>query len=521
MIRKLILIALASVMLVGCSTSSSSKEGTKGSSSENGGTLNVAYMAQPPVLDPHVTVSVATTEIGRNIYESLLAFNEKNEAAPLLAESFEPSEDLKSITFKLRKGVKFHNGEEMTADDVVASMERWRELNGKAKTYFANSEFVKEDDYTVILQMDKPFTIAKYILATNINYPAIMPKEIIENAPAAGVKEYIGTGPFKFEEWKQDQYIKLVKNEEYQSAGNAPDGLVGKKEPLVDEVYFRMVPDSSTRTAGIQTGEYDIAFQIPYDNYPVLEDDPNLDMITHPEGFSTVVFNNRNGFFSDEKARQALNLAVNKSEVLMAAFADEQFYTKEHGLLSKEFISWYSEEGRGQYDAYNPEVAEKLFKEAGYNGEVLTILTTRDYEDQYQAAVVIQANLKKVGVETELKVYDWPTLMDVREDDKFYDLMTMGYNPVTDPTQINFLDSRINYTGWTDSPEIDNLLDRLMVAPSDEEAKEVFGTLQKESWEYLPAIKFGDYDAIASTRSNVENFEWFHGPVLWNVTKSN
>lgn len=519
MMKRFAFILLACITLIGCS-SSAGKEGKKESGGENDRTLNVAYMAQPPTLDPHVTVSVATTEIGRNIYESLLAFNENNEAAPLLAESFEPSEDLKSITFKLREGVKFHNGKEMTADDVVASMERWKELNGKAKTYFADSEFVKEDDYTVILKMDKPFTIAKYILATNINFPAIMPKEIIENAPTAGVKEYIGTGPFKLDEWKQDQYIKLVKNEEYQSAGNTPDGLVGKKEVLVDEVYFRMVPDSSTRTAGIQTGEYDIALQIPYDNFPVLESDSNLEMITHPEGFSSVVFNNRNGLFSNEKARQALNLAVNKTEVLMAAFASDQFYTEEHGLLSKEFISWYSEEGKDQYDAYNPEAAKKLFEEAGYNGEVLTILTTRDYEDQYQSAVVIQANLQKIGVETELKVYDWPTLMDVREDDQFYDLMTMGYNPVTDPTQINFLDSRINYTGWTDSAEIDSLLDQLMVAPSDEEAKEIFSKLQKENWDYLPAVKFGDYDAIASIRSNVKDFEWFHGPVLWNVTKS-
>ncbi len=288
--KKVLISFLIVFLLVGCG-SSSDDAGKSGNSGEKGGTLNVAYMAQPPTLDPHATVSVATTEIGRNIFESLLAFNERNEAAPLLAESFESSEDLKSITFKLRKGVKFHNGKEMTADDVVASMERWRELNGKANTYFSKSEFVKEDDYTVVLKMDKPFTIAKYILATNINFPAIMPKEVIENAPKSGVEEYIGTGPFKLEEWKQDQYIKLVKNEDYQSPRKEPDGVVGKKDPMVDELVFHMVPDASTRTAGIQTGEYDVALNIPYDNVSVIESDANLEAITHPEGFSTVVYN--------------------------------------------------------------------------------------------------------------------------------------------------------------------------------------------------------------------------------------
>ncbi|WP_339160905.1 ABC transporter substrate-binding protein [Siminovitchia sp. FSL H7-0308] len=516
--KKMLISFVAVMMLVGCA--SSSDDAGKSGKNEKGGTLNVAYMAQPPTLDPHVTVSVATTDVGRNIFETLLAFNERNEAAPLLAESFESSEDLKSITFTLRKGVKFHNGKEMTADDVVASMERWKVLNGKASTYFSKSEFVKEDDYTVTLKMDKPFTIAKYILATNINFPAIMPKEVIENAPKSGVKEYIGTGPFKLEEWKQDQYIKLVKNDDYQSPRKEPDGLVGKKEAMVDELYFHMVPDASTRTAGIQTGEYDIALQIPYDNVPAIEGDPNIEAMTHPEGFSTVVFNKRNGLFSNEKARQALNLAVDKQEVMMAAFTDEKFYTLEHGLLTKEYVSWYREQGKEQYEAHDPETAKKLFKEAGYNGEKLKILTTRDYEDQYQIAVVIQENLKKIGVKSELQVYDWATLMEVREDDTFYDLMPMGYNPVTDPTQINFLDSRIHYTGWSNSPEMDQLLDQLMVAPSDEDAKEIFGKLQHESWNYLPAIKFGDYDSVAAIRTNVEHFEMFHGPILWNVTKS-
>ncbi|HBZ09885.1 MAG TPA: ABC transporter substrate-binding protein [Bacillus bacterium] len=517
--KKILVPFLIVFLLVGCA-SSSEDAGKSGNSDKKGGTLNVAYMAQPPTLDPHATVSVATTEIGRNIFESLLAFNERNEAAPLLAESFESSEDLKSITFKLRKGVKFHNGKEMTADDVVASMERWRELNGKANTYFSKSEFVKKDDYTVVLKMDKPFTIAKYILATNINFPAIMPKEVIDTAPKAGVKEYIGTGPFKLEEWKQDQYIKMVKNEEYQSPKNEPDGLVGKKDPMVDELVFHIVPDESTRTAGIQTGEYDVSLEIPHDNFPALESDGNLEALTYPNGFNTVIFNKRNGLFSNEKARQALNLAVDKKEVMMAAFTDEKFYTPEHGLLSKEYVSWYSDKGKDKYDEYDPEAAKKLFKEAGYNGEELTILTTKDYNEQYHTAVVIQENLKKIGVKSKLEIYDWATLMEVREDDKFYDLMPMSYQVATDPTQINYLDSRINYTGWSNSPEIDQLLDQLMVAPSDEEAKEIFGKLQEESWNYLPAIKFGDVDSVAAIRTNVKNFEMFHGPVFWNTTKS-
>lgn len=517
--KKIIFIILMLVVVVsGCSQNNLNKNSDKKVKNAEL-KLDVAYMAQPPTLDPHVTVAVATSEIAHHMFETLLAFDENNEPMPLLADSFVTSDDLKTITFNLRKGVIFHNGKEMKADDVVASMERWRELNGKANTYFSNSSFIKEDDYTVVLKMDQPYTIAKYILSAPINFAAIMPKEVVEKADSTGVTEFIGTGPFKFDEWKQDQFIKFTKHNEYQSNSEKIDGLVGKREALVNELFFHLVSDESIRAAGIQTGEYDISLEIPYDMFSTMERDSQLKFSLPTSGFSTVVFNKKNGLFSNEKARQALNMAVDKREVMTAAFADEKFYTLEHGLLSKSYSKWYNDKGKQEHEYFNPDEAKKLFEEAGYNGEELTILTTRDYEDQYQVAVVIQEYLNRIGVKTNIQVYDWPTLMDVREDEYFYDLMPMGYSPVTDPTQINFLDSRTNYTGWSNSDEIDVLLDEMMIASTDERAKELFSELQSENWSYLPAVKFGDFKQVIAYRSQIEGFEYFHGPMLWNVEK--
>src|SRR5699024_9422524 len=109
---------------------------------------------------------------------------------------------------KLREGIKFHNGKEMIAEDVVTSMNEWIEISGLGKEYFVGAEFKEIDDYTVELILKEPLSTALLILAYGGgNLPAIMPKEIRENAGAEGVKEYIGTGPFKFEEWKQDQHL--------------------------------------------------------------------------------------------------------------------------------------------------------------------------------------------------------------------------------------------------------------------------------------------------------------------------
>src|SRR5699024_799889 len=98
-------------------------------------------------------------------------------------------------------------------------------------------------------------------------YAAVMPKEVVDSAGAVGVSEFIGTGPFQFAEWKQDQYIHLTKYEDYEPVDLPADGASGKKEALVDDLYFDIVTDASTQVAGIQTGEYDIILDLPNEHY--------------------------------------------------------------------------------------------------------------------------------------------------------------------------------------------------------------------------------------------------------------
>ncbi len=502
--------------LVGCSAN------TEGAGN-GANVLEVGFNVQPETLDPHLSNTSATNDIARHIFEHLVAFDENNEVAPLLAESYEEAEDGKSITFHLRKGVKFHNGKEMTADDVVASMERWRSLSGKAIAFLSDSEFVKEDEYTVVLKMDKPMTIAKYIVAMSMTFAAIMPDEVIEESKeGTTVNEFIGTGPFEFVEWKQDQHVKLVKFEDYQSPSGETSGLVGKREALVDELTFHFVQDPSTRTAGIQSGEYDIAMSVPNDNVEQLKKDPNVKVNVETIGslgFLTSIFNKKKGLFAEQKARQAVNLAVNKEDVMLSAYSGEDFFILNHGLVPETSKNWYSDAGIEEYNDYDPERAKQLLQEVGYNGEPIRIIATRDYEDHYNSGIVLQEQLQKIGMNVELEVYDWPTLLEKRTDENAYDIYMMSFLNPTDPTQIQYLDSRYNFPGWTDHPVFDELLDELAAAPTQEEAKEIFDAIQAESWEYLPIIKYGEYIRGQAMRKNISNFRFFHSPIFWNVEK--
>src|SRR5699024_7019348 len=244
-------IVFSSIVIVGCSSNS---EQTDGDAKDEGGNvsgeLRVAHNAQPPTLDPHMTTAGVTSDMSRIAFETLLTVDFDYQPMPMLAESVEESDENKVFTFHLREGVTFHNGKEMTSEDVVASMNRWLEYSGVASEAFDDAQFEEIDEYTVVLELEESSSIALDVLASKEQFAAIMPKVIIDEADAEGVNELIGTCPFEFVEWAQDQYVHYTKFDDYQLLDSPADGLGGKKEALVKDIYFDIVPDASTRVAG-------------------------------------------------------------------------------------------------------------------------------------------------------------------------------------------------------------------------------------------------------------------------------
>lgn len=533
--RSILLIFLI-VLLIGCSEQSEDEEATSDETGEetstqedsetvdresdqgSDGELRVAYSAQPPTLDLHLSTAAATTEIMGQIYETLITVDSEYNIVPLLAESYEQSDDGLVITFKLREGVLFHNGNEMKAEDVVASMNRWKDLSG-GRGQFDDSIFEEVDEYTVELHLDKPLSTALTALSQGgTTFAGIMPKEVIEEADADGVNEFIGTGPFKFVEWAQDQHVHLEKFADYQSLDDPTDGLTGKKEALVNDIYFEFVQDPSTRVAGLQSGEYDLAQSIPIDNALLLEDDPALETHVVPSVSTLLLIPNKEkGFFADEKAREVLAAVLDMDEILEAAFSDDKFYRLSHGMmLEPQEANWYSEEGKDMYNQKDPEKAKQLLDEMGYDGETIRIATDREYDIHYNASVVLQGQLESIGMEVDLQVYDWATLLDITDDPDAYELNIMGHSLRPDPTAIYYFDP--DDAGFTDSEELEQLLDEFRSQPTLEDTKDVFDRLQKWHWEYIPAIKIGEYSRADIAQDNVEGLQYMGRMLLWNVT---
>jgi peptide/nickel transport system substrate-binding protein len=517
----LFMLILASFLVIGCSQQGSSESsGEKGASEEKSNEateIRVAINAQPTSLDPHMTTASMTSAISRNIFETLVTLNSNYEPVPMLAESVEVSEDQLTYTFALRQGVKFHNGKELKAEDAVASMTHWLEKSSIAqKSLGEGAVFTAKDDYTVVLQLKEVSTGVLNAMSTAKQLAAIYPKEVIENADDSGkLTEFIGTGPFKFEEWKQDQYIHLTKFEDYVGTDASPDGMSGSKNPKVKDLYFDVVTDPTTRLSGLQTGLYHIAMSIQPEHYEQVKNDKNVQTIMDQRSYLILNFNKKEGPLANVKLRQAISAALDLNSIMFGAFGNEDLYDIFPGFM-KQDQKFYSEAASEHYNQNDPELAKKLLKEAGYNGEEIVLMTSRDYDHFYQSATIIQQQLQEIGMNIKLDVYDWPTFLDLENKSDSWHMETTGYTTWITPAENIIFNS--NSPGWTSDPALDDIITSIKSSSTDDELQTQYDKLHEFLLrDYVPGVKIGNYNDIYGVSNNVEDFSTFEGMILWNV----
>src|SRR5213592_3015434 len=233
-----------------------------------GGVFRVAMIGEPPTLDLHTTTAVIVQQITWHVYESLYTYDRSYNAIPLLVDAHTVSEGGRTYTFRVRRGVKFHNGKELTSADVVASLKRWGRLATPGKQFWKNVEGVEaKDPYTVVMYLKDSSGALLMGLARPNNGAVIYPKEIVDAAGDKPVTEYIGTGPYRFVEHKPDRHLRVARFKDYAARADPANGYGGKRAAYLDEILFIPVPDVTVRLAGVETGEYHFAQQIKQDQY--------------------------------------------------------------------------------------------------------------------------------------------------------------------------------------------------------------------------------------------------------------
>ncbi|MFS1513707.1 ABC transporter substrate-binding protein [Chengkuizengella sp. SCS-71B] len=526
----LVFIFVLGIALVGCGSeapteekqgeTNENNEGTKDDQNQQSeessteSTLVFGRGADSVDLDPALVTDGESIKVTLNIYDTLVKYGDVDTSIePSLATDWTTSDDGLTYTFNLREGVKFHDGTDFNAEAVVYNFERW--ANGeKSSFYYYGSMFggFKGDEGHVIQEVKAvdeltvEFTLSRpqAPFLQNVAMPpfAIASPAALEEHGESFTENPVGTGPFVFQEWKRNDRVVLVKNENYWM----------KDYPKLEKVIFVSIPDNATRLNELIAGEIDIADGVSPNDSTRIEGEDDLQLFVRPSmNVGYLGLTNTRPPFDQKLVRQALNHAVDK-EGIIAAFYSGQAVPAKNPLPP--VIAGYNDD-IDPYP-YDLEKAKELLAEAGYADgfemELWAMPVPRPYmPDGQKVAEVIQSSFAQIGVKAKIVSYEWATYLEKArngEADAFL-LGWTGDNGDADNFMYVLLDKdnigSNNYTYYSN----DQLHDILIEAQSnpDQTAREdLYKQAQEIIHEDAPWIPLVHSTPILGGKNNVNDF---------------
>ena len=510
--RKLIVFALMALVLAVPLAADAQKKG---------GVLKIGNLGEPPSLDPHWGTQTITEVLTNHVFEGLYSVDEKGQPIPMLADGMPAvSKDGLTYTIKLRQGIKFHNGKEMTSDDVLPSIIRWSKRSTYGKALFAQVADVRAPDKNSIeIKLKEKSAIVTISLAIPNNFAAIYPKEIAEKFPPdQRITEWIGTGPFKLAEWKPDQHIRMTRFDEYKALPGKQNGYGGNKTVYVDELRWIPVPDAASRAAQLESGDLDFADDLVADAYDRLKASKDVQpIIVKPYYWLVAVFNKKEGLMTNQKLRQAWQAALDIEPIMKTvAGGKSEFYRMDSSLAFQEQPVWHTKISGLPWNERNKDKARRLLKEANYSGQPIRFMTTQEYKWMYDFALVTKQQLEEVGFKIDLQVMDWSTLGQRRVKPAEYDVFTTGMGNFFDPTHHIYLGP--NWPGWTDDEQINSLMAQMARETDPKKRYALWEQTTKLFYEKVPVARYGDLFGLRAARKSVKGFsDKTERPRFWGV----
>ncbi len=397
-----------------------------------GGTLNWLYYPDPGSALIAINTSSGTGQaIGPKTNEGLLTYDYDLNPKPLLATSWEIAPDGLKYTFHLRQGVKWHDGEDFTSDDVAFSILRLKEAHPRGRITYAHvTEVQTPDPHTAVIVLDRPAPFL--ITAVSSSESPIVPKHIYKDIkPADGetLAQVVGTGPFILKEWVPGNHLIFEKNPNYWDTG----------KPYLDRVILRVILDPAARAAALETGEIDIgANPVPLSDLDRLKTNPNLQVDTTTYGYSgpqqQLFFNWDTPLLQDKNVRLAIAHAIDLPQLVKVALFG-------YGDVSPSPISValpkFYDPSIKQH-AYDPKLAEDLLDKAGKprgsDGIRFKLRLTNNPFNTPAYADFIKSALKKIGIDAEILKFDLPTFLKTVYTDRAWDLVIESLSNTFDPT---------------------------------------------------------------------------------------
>ena len=445
---------------------------------QSGGTLTIGVDQEAVGLDPNIVTAFSSFVRLDLMYNRLVRLNDKLQIVPDLAASWEIPNNV-TYVFHLRHGVKFHNGRELTADDVKYSLERVLDPKtaSPGRSYINVIKQVDViDPYTVKLTLSSPLaSLLDGLASTNC---AIVPKEDVERYGNLQRNED-GTGPYKLAEWVPDNSMTLVKNPSYFEPG----------KPYLDKIIFRVIPEQTSLLAGVKSGSLDMVTLSDGSLILQAKKDPGLVTMQTP-GINIRIFsfNTSRKPFDDVRVRQAIAMAIDRNEIIATA---EMGLAQPSGPIPSSAGEWALPTAQLPFASPDLAKAKDLLAQAGYpNGFSFGIVASPTYEGGLAVAQVVQSELKKIGLNPEIQSVEWGTYIDKWVKRDFATMVELrGGSPEPD----RFLYRTFYSTGGVNNflfkdKEVDALLDQGRQLTTFAERKPVYDKLQVLLTQDAPAV---------------------------------